>query len=83
MATDVLIFTAGVLLMKSSGKNEGGIDLKALLSPGTFGIIIGMALFLLDMRLPDIINNVLESISGCKFACNNVCNRCTDRRYRF
>ena len=64
MATDVLIFTAGVLLMKSSGKSEGGIDLKALLSPGTFGIIIGMALFLLDIRLPDIINNVLESISG-------------------
>lgn len=64
MATDVLIFTAGVLLMKSSGKSEGGIDLKALLSPGTFGIIIGMALFLLDIRLPDIINKVLESISG-------------------
>ncbi len=64
MATDVLIFTAGVLLMKSSGKSEGGIDLKALLSPGTFGIIIGMALFLLNIRLPDAINNVLESISG-------------------
>ncbi len=64
MATDVLIFTAGVLLMKSSGTNEGKIDLKALLSPGTFGIVTGMVLFLLDIRLPDIINNVLETISG-------------------
>ncbi len=64
MATDVLIFTAGVLLMKSSGNAEGGIDLKALISPGTFSIIIGLVLFLFDIRLPEIINNILDKISG-------------------
>ena len=50
--------------MKSSGNAEGGIDLKALISPGTFSIIIGLALFLLNIRLPEIINNILEKISG-------------------
>ena len=65
MATDVLIFTAGVLLMKSSGEgNDRRVDIKALISPGTFGIVIGLVLFLTDTRLPEAVNGVLEKLSG-------------------
>jgi len=68
MATDILIFTAGVMLMKSSGNNEGGIDFKAFLSPGTFSIIIGMILFLTGIRLPVPVNNVLSKLTDASLA---------------
>ncbi len=64
MATDVLIFTAGVLLMKYSGKSDEGIDLRTLINPGTFAIIIGAILFLTNTRIPSVINNVLQNLSN-------------------
>ena len=71
MAVDIILFTAGVLLMQSSGKPVGGkygINVKEIFSPGSFAIVIGLILFLTNTTLPPFINGVLEKLMDASLA---------------
>ena len=71
MAVDIILFTAGVLLMQSSGKPVGGkygINVKEIFSPGSFAIVIGLILFLTNTTLPSFINGVLEKLMDASLA---------------
>ncbi|MCI1931705.1 MAG: AEC family transporter [Clostridia bacterium] len=69
IAVDILIFTGGILLMQSSSENKKvNFNIRALISPGTFGIVCGLILFVTGIRLPDILNNVFNHLSEASLA---------------
>lgn len=63
-AHDIFLFTIGVLLIQMSA----GVSLKIrpldLLSPGLVGVIIGIVLFIMDFRLPDVLGGSIEMIGN-------------------
>ncbi len=69
MAVDILIFTAGTIIMQFSGNSEKmGIDFKSLISPGMFSIAAGLFLFFTGIKLPGAVNGVLEKLSDASLA---------------
>ena len=61
---NILIYTLGVFLMTRGRAGSAGIDPKSLLSPGVLSCAAGLALFLLKVRLPQVIAGALDSIGG-------------------
>ncbi len=62
---NVFSFTHGVCLMKKSENEKNPISLKSLiLNPGIISVIIGLPIYLLEIRLPDIILTPVESIAS-------------------
>ena len=63
-ANDIFLFTIGVLLIQMSA----GVSLKIrpldLLSPGLVGVIIGIVLFIMDFKLPDVLGGSIEMIGN-------------------
>ena len=63
-AHDIFLFTIGVLLIQMSA----GVSLKIrpldLLSPGLVGVIIGIVLFIMDFKLPDVLGGSIEMIGN-------------------
>ena len=61
---DIFLFTIGVLLIQMSA----GVSLKIrpldLLSPGLVGVIIGIVLFIMDFKLPDVLGGSIEMIGN-------------------
>lgn len=58
-------FTHGVCLMKKSKNGKSPISLKSLiLNPGIISVIIGLPIYLLEIRLPDIILTPVEYIAS-------------------
>ncbi|MDD5944988.1 MAG: AEC family transporter [Clostridia bacterium] len=67
VAVDILIFTVGIVFIQLSGENgRDGIRIepKKILSPGFIGIVIGLALFFCNIKLPFIITNTFDKIGG-------------------
>lgn len=59
---NIFAFTHGVSLMQ---RNKGKLQLKKLLiNPGTIGIVIGLPLFLLRVRLPEIISTPISYLGS-------------------
>ena len=59
---NIFCFTYGIRLME---KGEGKMQLKKLLiNPGTIGIAIGLPLFLLDVKLPEVLSTPISSIGA-------------------
>ncbi len=59
---NIFSFTYGIRLMD---REEGKIQLKKLLiNPGTIGIFIGLPLFLLDVKLPEVLATPIASIGA-------------------
>ena len=52
---NVLSFTHGVSIMQKRGENEKFDYKKLLINPGVIGVLIGLPLFLLQVKLPEII----------------------------
>ena len=50
---DVLLFTVGIMLIQISAGAKLRMDPKQLLTPGLIGIFIGLALFILNIQLPE------------------------------
>ena len=46
MVNDILIFTVGIMLIQYSAGTKTKMDLKGLLSPGIFGVVVGFTLFM-------------------------------------
>ena len=63
-ANDIFLFTIGVLLIQMSA----GVSLKIrpldLLSPGLVGVIIGIVLFIMDFKRPDVLGGSIEMIGN-------------------
>ncbi len=64
MVNDIAIFTVGMVLIQMSAGAKLSMDPKRLINPGLIGVIIGLVLFLLDMRLPEVIGGAVELIGN-------------------
>ncbi len=62
MVFNIMCFTHGVRLM-SEDKKDYKLS-KLILNPGTMSVIIGLPLFLLSVKLPQIISTPLDYIAG-------------------
>lgn len=61
---DILLFTVGILLIQMSAGENLKINLKDLISPGLIGVIIGLALFLMNIKLPSVLAGSIEMIGN-------------------
>ncbi len=69
MAFNVLAFTHGIYLMNKTSESENKFNFKKLiLNPGVISIAIGLPLFLLKVRLPEIIYRPLDYIATTQTA---------------
>lgn len=59
---NVFCWTHGYALMNNSGEREP--LRKVLLNPGTVGVMIGLALFLLSIRLPEFMSATVDAFAG-------------------
>lgn len=64
MINDILIFTVGIILIQLSAGAKLKVDPKQLLSPGLIGVLIGLALFLCNVRLPHMLGGSVELIGN-------------------
>lgn len=64
LVNDILIFTVGIMLIQMSAGAKLKTDLKQCLNPGLIGVLIGMALFLLNIQLPQLIGGSIEMIGN-------------------
>ncbi|WP_027398175.1 AEC family transporter [Anaerovorax odorimutans] len=64
MANDIFIFTIGIILIQLSAGEKAKINLKELISPGIFGIIIGFCLFLFNYKLPGFLGESVNMIGS-------------------
>lgn len=64
LINDILLFTVGILLIQLSAGVNIKMNFKQFLSPGLIGVIIGLVLFLLDIRLPSLLAGSIEMIGN-------------------
>ena len=62
MVNDVVIFTIGMMLIQMSAGAKLRFEPKLFLNPGLRGVIVGLLLFLLDIRLPEVIGGAVEMV---------------------
>jgi hypothetical protein len=64
MVNDIFLFTIGIILIQLSAGAKTKINLKGMLTPGMFGIVIGFGLFLFNYRLPGFIGGSIDLIGA-------------------
>jgi malate permease and related proteins len=64
MANDILMFTIGIMLIQISAGVKTKFNLKEFLSPGIFGVLIGFALFLSSITLPEFLGKSVSVIGA-------------------
>lgn len=64
MINDVMMFTIGIVLIQLSAGANLKISAKQFLNPGLIGVIIGLVLFLLNCRLPDVLGGSVEMVGA-------------------
>lgn len=62
--SDVFVFTVGTFLVKKSMGVTIKNNPKELITPGLISIVIGVTLFLLDIKLPVLLGETLETVGG-------------------
>lgn len=62
--SDVFVFTVGTFLVKKSMGVVVKNNPKELITPGFISIIIGVTLFLLDIKLPVVLGETLATVGG-------------------
>lgn len=62
--SDVFVFTMGTYLVKKSMGVTIKNNPKELITPGLISIVIGVSLFLLDIKLPTILADSLSTVGG-------------------
>jgi predicted permease len=60
----IILFTAGVFLIQSSAGDRLRVRAKDFLSPIIIGILIGLALFVSRITLPDLVRTVITSLGN-------------------
>lgn len=64
LINDILIFTIGMALIQMSAGAKLKLGVKQFLNPGLIGVLIGLALFMLDLRLPELLGGSVEMIGA-------------------
>lgn len=64
LINDILLFTIGMVLIQMSAGARLKVGFRQFLNPGLIGVIIGMVLFLLDIRLPELLGGSIEMIGA-------------------
>lgn len=64
LINDILLFTVGIMLIQLSAGARCRVDLRQFLNPGLIGVLIGLALFLLDIQLPQVLGGSIEMIGN-------------------
>lgn len=64
LINDILIFTIGMALIQMSAGAKLKLGVKQCLNPGLIGVLIGLALFMLDLRLPELLGGSVEMIGA-------------------
>jgi len=64
VVNDLVVFTVGLMVMRSGQPGKKGIDLKAMFSPGFLSVIAGLLIFALRIPLPDCLSQTLEYMSN-------------------
>ncbi|MDD5986211.1 MAG: AEC family transporter [Eubacteriales bacterium] len=64
MVNDIFMFTVGIMLIQIAAGTAKKMELRSLLSPGMFGVIIGFLLFLFDIRLPGFLGRSVNLIGA-------------------
>lgn len=64
LISDILIFTIGMALIQMSIQVKLKPGIKQFLHPGLIGVLIGLTLFLLDLRLPQLLGGSVEMIGA-------------------
>ncbi len=62
--SDVFVFTVGTFLVKKSMGVTIKNNPKELITPGLISIVIGVGLFLLDVKLPTVLGETLATVGG-------------------
>jgi len=62
MVQDIFLFTVGIMLIQMSTGAQKKMDLKAMISPGIFGVAIGFCLFLFNLTLPGFLGKSISII---------------------
>ena len=62
--SDVFVFTVGTFLVKKSMGVTIKNNPKELITPGLISIVIGVSLFLLDIKLPAVLGETLSTVGG-------------------
>lgn len=61
---DILLFTVGILLIQKSAGAHLKVTVRDMLSPGLVGVIIGLVLFLLNIKLPTVLGGSIAMIGA-------------------
>lgn len=64
LINDVLLFTVGIMLIQLSAGVRLKLGVRQFLNPGLLGVIVGLTLFLLNFRLPELLGGSIEMIGG-------------------
>lgn len=64
LINDILLFTIGMVLIQMSAGARLKVGFRQFLNPGLIGVIISMVLFLLDIRLPELLGGSIEMIGA-------------------
>ena len=75
MVNDVVIFTIGMMLIQMSAGAKLRFEPKLFLNPGLIGVIVGLLLFLLDIRLPEVIGGAVEMVGDATTPLTDVYKR--------
>lgn len=62
VVNDVLLFTAGIMLIQLSAGVQLKMSPRQLISPGLVGVIIGLLLFLFNIQLPDLLAGPISMV---------------------
>lgn len=62
--SDIFVFTVGTFLVKKSMGVAIKNNPKELITPGLISIVIGVGLFLLDIKLPTVLADTLATVGG-------------------
>lgn len=63
-ANDILIFTFGIFIMQKASEEGKGFSLKNFLNPCFIGSVIGLILFVFQIKLPGFIAGPVEMLSS-------------------
>lgn len=64
LINDILIFTVGILLIQKSAGVTLKMQWRELFSPGMVGVILGLGLFLFEIKLPDFIGQAVSMLGN-------------------
>ena len=63
VVNDLIVFTVGIMVMRSGQPGKNGIDMKAVMSPGFLSVILGLIIFAFQIPLADCISQTLGYMS--------------------